>query len=369
MTDSTEHSGAPTGDAFPAEASLGRLFDLSLDLLCIAGLDGYFKYINPAFTRVLGYRAEDLLSKAFIEFVHPDDREATLAAVEQLARGLDIVDFENRYRAADQSWRWLAWRSTSVPEEGLIFASARDVTDHKLLAALSSRQAAELARSNADLEQFASIASHDLQAPLRAVRNLADWIEQELPDDAPEKVVEYLVTMRGRVDLMTELVVDLLAYSRVGRDGEIAKHTETAQLVETIGELLGPPAGFEIVAEPGLPTLETVQTALEQALRNLIGNAIDHHDRDAGTVTVSARELNGAWEFSVVDDGPGIPPADHEKAFEMLWSCSTGKCRGTGMGLALVKRIVDSVGGCVWIEPTDGRGTTVRFTWPKKIES
>jgi PAS domain S-box-containing protein len=100
------------GDTLPAEASRGRLFDL----LCIASLDGYFKNINPAFTRVLGYRAEDLPSKGFIEFVHPDDREATFAAVEQLAQGLDIVDFENRYRAADESWRWLAWkpRKTSM---------------------------------------------------------------------------------------------------------------------------------------------------------------------------------------------------------------------------------------------------------------
>ena len=168
---------------------------------------------------------------------------------------------------------------------------------------------------------------------------------------------------------MTELVGDLLAYSRAGRDGEAPKPTDTAQIVDTISELFGPPAGFEIVAQPGLPTLETAQTALEQALRNLIGNAIDHHDRDAGGVTVSARELDEEWEFSVVDDGAGIPPANHEKAFEMLWSSSTGKHHGTGMGLPLVRRIVDSVGGRVWIEPTDGRGTTVRFTWPKRVES
>ncbi len=146
----------------PAVGDLERLFNMSLDLLCIAGLDGYFKHLNPAFTTALGYQEEDLLSKGFIEFVHPDDHASTFAAVAQLAEGLDVVDFENRYLAADGSWRWLAWRSTSVPDEGLIFAIARDITEHKQLQELTARQAEELARSNADLEQFASIASHDL---------------------------------------------------------------------------------------------------------------------------------------------------------------------------------------------------------------
>ena len=248
----------------PAVADLERLFKMSLDLLCIAGLDGYFKHVNPAFTRALGYREEDLLSKAFIEFVHPDDHESTLAAVGQLAEGLDVVDFENRYRAADGSWRWLAWRSTSVPDEGLIFAVARDITEHKQLQELAARQAEELARSNADLEQFASVASHDLQSPLRSVGNLADWIEEDLPADVPEKVSENLRTLRDRLEKMQHLVADLLLYARVGRDNEQAEHTDTAALVDAVAKLLGPPEGFEVVAAGDLPVFETTRTPLEQ---------------------------------------------------------------------------------------------------------
>jgi len=369
MDDPAAHDSPPTRQGLPPAESLVRLFDLSLDLLCIAGLDGYFKHVNPAFTRALGYRPEDLLSKAFIEFVHPDDHERTFAAVAQLAEGRDIVDFENRYRAADGSWRWLAWRSTSVPEEGLIFATARDVTDHKRLQELTARQADELARSNADLEQFAAIASHDLQAPLRAVHNLADWIEQELADDASPQVGEHLQTLRDRVDLMTRLVSDLLAYSRIGRHEEKLATTDTAALIAEITELLGVPEGFEVVAAPDLPTLDTIHAPLEQVLRNLIGNALDHHDGEGGTVRVAARRSDGMWEFTVTDDGPGIPAADHDKAFEMLWSTTSGDRRGTGMGLALVRRIVERVGGRVSIDPGAGRGTTIRFTWPEEITS
>lgn len=369
MADSEDSDRGPRNDALPAEASLARLFDLSLDVLCIAGLDGYFKHVNPAFTRILGYEREDLLTSAFIEFVHPEDRDATLAAVEDLAKGRDVVDFENRYRAADGSWRWLAWRSKSVPEEGLIFATARDITDHKRLQALATRQAEDLARSNADLDEFASIASHDLQAPLRAVHTLADWIEQELADDAPAKVTEYLHTMRDRVDLMTRLVTDLLAYSRAGRGDEAGTPTDTARLLEKIEGLLAPPEGITIRSGTELPTLETAPTALEQVLRNLIGNAIEHHDRTEGTITVSARKVGDRWEFRVADDGPGIDPDIHEKVFEMLWSSRSVEAGGTGMGLALVKRIVERFGGRVWIEPSGARGTEVCFTWPERIEA
>ena len=360
----TERSG---GD--PAKEELDRLFSMSLDLLCIAGIDGYFKHVNPAFTRTLGYRQKDLLSKAFIEFVHPEDHENTMAAVEQLAQGLDVVDFENRYRAADGAWRWLAWRSTSVPEEGLIFAVARDITEHKQLQELATRQAEDLARSNADLEEFASIASHDLQAPLRSVRQLARWIEEDFPGDLPEKVADNLQTLCDRVDRMSRLVEDLLAYSRAGRQEEKLETTDTGALVVTIVELLGPPEGLEVVGEESLPVFETTRSPLEQVLRNLVGNSIDHHDRVKGQVTVSARERDEHWEFSVTDDGPGIPSEEHPRVFDMLWSLPGREHQGAGMGLALVRRIVDRAGGRVWLEPGAGRGTTFRFTWPKSIDA
>lgn len=376
MDDAPEEDAAVSADervvpsdkaGSPARAELDRLFNMSLDLLCIAGLDGYFKHVNPAFVRTLGYRHDDLLRKAFIEFVHPDDHESTLAEVAKLAEGIDVVDFENRYLAADGSWRWLAWRSTSVPEEGLIFAVARDVTGQKKLEELAVRQAAELARSNADLEQFAAIASHDLRAPLRAVSNLADWIEEELPADVPDAVAEYLQALRDRVDLMSQLVADLLAYSRVGRDIGATQVTDTAALVSSIAELLGPPEGFDVVKGPGLPVFETARSALEQVLRNLIANAMVHHDRRTGRVTVSAKELEGFWEFSVADDGPGIPQDDRENVFEMLWSATADGDRGTGMGLALVRRIVERVGGRVVLRAGESRGTTFRFIWPARI--
>jgi len=370
MNDSVEGSATiKNGGGIPTPVELERLFNMSLDLVCIAGLDGYFKHINPAFTRTLGYREEDLLSKAFVEFVHEDDHEATFAAVAQLAEGLDVVDFENRYLAADGAWRWLAWRATSLPDEGIIFAIARDITENKKLHQLTVRQAEELARSNADLEQFASVASHDLQAPLRTVANLADWIEEDLPEDLPDKVADNLGTLHNHLEKMQQLVTDLLLYARVGRREERLERTDTAALVAEVAELLGPPDGFEVVANGSLPVFETTRAALAQVFRNLIANALAHHDQPAGRVTVSATDRGEYWEFSVADDGPGIPEGEKHKVFEMLWSRTTTGRDGAGMGLALVKRIVDRHGGRVWLEANDGHGADFRFTWPEDIRA
>jgi PAS domain S-box-containing protein len=352
-----------------ARDELDRLFSLSLDLLCIAGTDGYFKRINPAFERVLGYNREELLSRSFIEFVHPDDREATLAEVENLAKGFPVVDFQNRYRAKDGSFRWLAWRSAPLPEHGLIYAVARDVTEQRRMQEQLARQAGELARSNADLEQFASVASHDLRAPLRVVANLTEWIEEDLPGELPDKVRQHITKLHDRVARMQRLIDDLLSYSRAGRErGEIVR-VDSAAMIRELVSLLAPPEAFVVEVAPEMPVFTTAKAPLEQVFRNLLGNAIQHHDRADGKVVVSCRDRGERYEFSVRDDGPGIPAESQSLVFDMFHKLKPrGRVESSGIGLALVKRIVEVHGGQVRLESEPGRGATFRFSWPKTIE-
>lgn len=350
------------------EQELDRLFTLSLDLLCVAGTDGYFKQVNPAFEKVLGYSRDELLSQSFMEFVHPDDCERTVREVERLAQGLPVVDFRNRYRAKDGSWRWLAWRSAPVPERALIYGVARDVTEQIRIEKQMERQAAELARSNADLEQFAYAASHDMRAPLRQIGTVAGWVEEELGDAASDSVRGHLDTLRGRVRRLDAMIEDLLAYHRAGRGDAMIERADVAAMVRDLAELIGPPPGFTIEAGAGLPVFDTAHSALELVLRNLIGNAVKHHDRPDGRVTVSARELPEGYEFTVADDGPGIPEAHRDKIFGMFHTLRPrDEVEGTGIGLSLVKRLVERYGGRVWVESGTPRGTRFLFTWPRRV--
>ncbi len=355
-------------DARRRDLERQRLFELSIDMLCVAGMDGYFKQVNPAFLRVLKYSREELLSRPFVDFVHPDDRERTIAEVEQLNRGEPTVDFENRYRARDGRYLWLSWHAAPLTGLGLIYAVARDVTHEKETQALMIEQAHALERSNADLEQFAYTASHDLRAPLRGIDHLLEWVEQDLTGATPEKVREHVERLKLRVKRMDTLIDDLLTYYRSGRLDENLSQVDVTALVESIAQLLAPPPGFTIRTEGRIPVVETARAPLELVLRNLIGNAIKHHDRDHGTVTVRVAAAGPFYRFEVADDGPGIPAEHLERVFSMFSQLkSRDQVEGTGMGLALVRRIVTLHGGEVHARSGNGRGTAFHFTWPVKL--
>ncbi|UCF66068.1 MAG: PAS domain S-box protein, partial [Acidobacteriota bacterium] len=352
-----------------AEAELDRLFELSLDLLCVAGTDGYFKHINPAFERVLGYSNGELLSRSFIEFVHPDDRDSTLERVEELAKGLPVVDFKNRYRAKNGAYRWLSWRSASLPEQGLIYAVARDIADEKRVQERLARQAEELARSNADLERFAYVASHDLRAPLRSIAQLAEWIREESATALPDEAREHLTLLDEQVRRLDGLIEDLLRFARAGHERVAGEQVDTATMIGELTSLLALPRGFLVEIEGEMPVLHTARAPLEQVFRNLLSNAIEHHDRSTGTVRVSAISSGERVEFVVADDGPGIPEQQRERIFKMFETLpSSAEHPGSGIGLALVRRLVEAFGGRVWVESTGERGATFRFTWPQRIE-
>ncbi len=358
-----------SGAVGESREELQSLFDLSLDLLCVAGTDSYFKQINPAFERALGYSKEELLRRSFLEFVHPDDRASTVREVERLAQGFPVVDFQNRYQAKDGSYRWLAWRSAPRPERGLIYAVARDITEQKRTERLLARRTAELERSNRDLEEFASVASHDLRAPLRAIIHLAEWIEEDMPGEMPEDIQDKLRKLRHQVQRMQTLTDDLLAYARAGREASAATEVDTAQLIREVIAFLQVPETFQIELGPDLPVFHTFKAPLEQVLRNLISNAVKHHDRDGGRIAIQVTEGRDVYEFRVSDDGPGIPPESQEQVFRMFQRLQPGaSVEGSGLGLSLVKRIVESCGGRIQVE-SEGRGTTFTFTWPKQAAS
>ncbi|MGD8452835.1 MAG: ATP-binding protein [Phycisphaerae bacterium] len=228
-------------------------------------------------------------------------------------------------------------------------------------------KATELARSNSELEQFAYIASHDLRAPLRAIDHLSQWIEEDIATLLTGETRENMQLLRGRVSRLEALLDDLLDYSRAGRVGTEVREMDTAMAVQDIVALLDPPVGFTVETFGILPTFRTAVGPLEQVLRNLIGNAIKHHDRTSGRVEVSVEEGDEFYEFTVADDGPGIPDRLRNKAFQMFQTLRPrDEVEGSGMGLAVVRKLVEWQGGTIRLDcGPDGRGAVFRFTWRK----
>jgi signal transduction histidine kinase len=225
----------------------------------------------------------------------------------------------------------------------------------------------KLQERNQELDRFVSIAAHDLKAPLRAIANLSEWIQEDLSDriSADDRQFQLL---RDRVKRMDALIDGLLRYSRVGTaELEIETVDINQILTETI-DSLSPPASFEIEIASNMPTLSTKRLLLSQVFANLISNAIKHHERVDGRIEIAVEDRGDRYRFSIADDGPGIAiGADRDRVFEIFQTLRpvTDSTANTGIGLALVKKIVEGEGGKIWLDDECERGCRFYFTWLK----
>jgi PAS domain S-box-containing protein len=252
-------------------------------------------------------------------------------------------------------------------DEGpMVVAALIDLTDRKAAEKALKAHAKELERSNQELDRFAYIASHDLKAPLRAIDHLAHWIAEDAGEVLPESSRADLVLLQQRVGRMAELLDSLLAYSRIGRNQSEPEAIDLGCLVRDILAMLEIPDAFTVTVAADLPTLQAPKTPVDLVLRNLIGNALKHHDRADGCLAISGRDLGDRVEVMVADDGPGIAPVYHEQIFQMFQTLKPrDEVEGSGIGLALVKKTVEHYGGTIAVEAEETAGAQFRLTWPK----
>jgi PAS domain S-box-containing protein len=470
-----------------AEQERDRFFSQSIDLLAIGNFEGYFERINPAFEQLLGFTEAEFVSRPFVDFVHPDDREATLAAAQSLAEGEIVVDFENRCQCKDGSDVWVSWNATPYQQSNCWYGVGRDITlrksqsaallqserkfsaifnqtfqlmglvnlDGVLLevnqAALDSiaapeseiigksfwdapwwhteqlqqqlrdaiansasgqfvryevefpnlsggvtitdfslkpmfdevgrvesivaeahditerKQAqADLEQRNQELDSFVYIVSHDLKAPLRGIANLSQWIEEDFEGSLSVVNQQQMTLLRSRIYKMEATIDGLLEYARIGMAVEAVESVCIAELLADVIDSIAPPPTFKISLPPELPTLSTRRLPLFQVLANLIGNGIKHHHSEAGSIQISIEDRGDCYEFAIADDGSGIAPEHHDRMFKIFQAVNPqNRSDSTGIGLAIVKKIVEAEGGTIWLESELGKGTTFYFTWPK----
>ncbi|PRY14434.1 phospho-acceptor domain-containing protein [Pontibacter ummariensis] len=226
-----------------------------------------------------------------------------------------------------------------------------------------------LKKINSELDQFAYVVSHDLKAPLRAINSLAEWIEEDLGSDLDQEIKHNLQLMRGRVFRMENLINGILDYSRIGRKELPKQHFSCFRLVEETIESLALPDSVSIEVSSTLPELNTERILLQQVFTNLISNAVKYNDKPHPVIQVGARELARSYEFWIADNGPGIGKEYHEKVFGIFQTMEARDTKeSTGIGLAIVKKIVSEKGCSIRIESEEGMGSRFVFTWPKSAD-
>ncbi len=327
-------------------------------------------YFSSRWKNMLGYD-DDEIEDCFVALqtlIHPDDLGEVLAAwYDCMDGGRDIFEVEYRMKTRAGEYCWIQARGLVLLDgRGNPVRMAGSHTD------ISKRKQAfaELESINRELEQFAYVTSHDLKAPLRAIANLSQWIEEDLQAVMTDDTRKQMALLRGRVKRMEALINGILQYSRAGRVDMEIETVDVAELLAEILDGLDYPDDFHIDILSEMPVLETARVPLTQVFSNLISNAIKYHEGPGGRVLISMKDRGEYYEFSVADNGPGIAPEYHEKVFKIFQTLQArDKLESTGVGLTLVKKIVEELGGEVTLDSAEGEGATFRFTVLKQPAS
>jgi len=357
-----------------SETRFRQTFEYAEDGIAHVGLDGRFRLVNRRLCEMLGYAEAELLDRSVKEISHPDDRDLSDAPRSRMRDGeVRSVRLDKRYLRRDGAAIWVDLIVALVRDtEGTPryeIAIFNDITERKHAEAALRAAHEELKRSNSELEQFAYVASHDLQEPLRMVSSYTQLVlrryGERLDGDARE-FMNYVVDGAAR---MKQLIEDLLAYSRVGTRGKEFQPVEVeAALRRAITNLRTAmeESSASVTWDP-LPAVKADDGQLAQLFQNLIGNALKFRSASVPRIHVSSREDPHEWEFTVADNGIGIEPQYFERIFMVFQRLHTkGDYPGTGIGLAICKKVVERHGGRIWVESRPGEGSVFRFTLPRE---
>jgi PAS domain S-box-containing protein len=367
------------------EIERDRLFNLSQNFFCIADFDGYFKRLNPAWES-LGFSLAELLSRPFIDFIHPDDREATIREMEGIHTGRESIHFENRYRCGDGSYRWLLWNAAPVVDQRLIYASARDITEIKMFEQELKRNNMELETRNREVEEasrlkseFLANMSHELRTPLNGIIGFSELMYNEEIGPVSSEHKEFLGDILTSGRHLLQLINDILDLSKV-EAGKLEFRPEEMDVSKTIQEVCDilramsakKHIDVKYSVDQRVHSVFVDPGKFKQVLYNYLSNALKFTP-ERGRVRVVASLVGDAeFRIEVQDSGIGIHERDMSRLFvefQQLDEGASKKYQGTGLGLALTKKIVEAQGGRVGVTSAIGTGSIFFAVLPRRAQS
>jgi PAS domain S-box-containing protein len=362
------------GQIRDSEAHTRALLSNLIDGVASIDEQGVIKTFNPAAERIFGYAGNEIIGRDVnLLFPKPtpeqgrqaDDFRQYLEKGEPKALGVpsEVTGLRKSGTAFPMD---LAVVEMHGGEHRMFVAIVRDISKRKLEEEQKARLMDELESANEELRNFAHVVSHDLKAPLRAIGALADWLSTDYADKFDDEGKEHMRLLVSRVHRMSNLIDGILQYSRVGRVREALVELDLNQVVLEVIDLLSPPSNITIKVENPLPRIIAEPTRIQQIFQNLLSNAIKYMDKPRGDIRIACSVEGEQWKFAIADNGPGIESRHFERIFQLFQTLAPrDRIESTGVGLALVKKIVEMYSGQIWIESKAGDGSTFFFTLPK----
>lgn len=331
--------------------------------------DDVIQMANQSFCKMSGFQQVELLGKKASDVMQVQNKNFILAKTKERKEGKsDSYEVEVLDKLGDRKY-WLISGAPRYDTDNKIMGSIGihlDITNQKILELQKERLLKELENSNKGLQEYAHIVSHDLKSPLRSISALSTWIYEDYKDVLDAAGKHNLHLMQEKVAAMDKLIQGILEYSTANNSALDKAQVDLNQVVANIGDTIFIPEHVQLLVPKELPVILADATKMQQLFQNIIGNAVMHIEREKGLVEVLFSESESHWSFTIKDNGVGIPKEYHEKIFQIFQSIGN-KERSTGIGLSIVKKIIDRYGGEIWVDSEVGTGTAFHFTLQKEI--
>jgi len=348
-------------------SELQGVFENIVDAYVIMDINGNILKFNEAATELFGYDIEQE-SLNVAKLIYREDFEYAMTSFAELQTQGFFKNYEARVYTKSREVRWVHINASLVLDKnGIVIAAqgiVRDITDIRTLRLQKEKLLKRLEKSNDELQEYAHIVSHDLKSPLRSISALVSWTKEDNKGKLDDASLQNFDHIEMTLEKMEQLISDVLTYSSVGVSDAKDRDVDTYALVKELVDILYVPDHITVNIDKNLPTIKGDKTKLQQLFQNLISNAVKFSDKDEGKIDVKVKDLPSYFEFSVSDNGIGIKEKFHDKIFKIFHSLNKSK-DSTGIGLSIVKKIVDLYEGQIWLESEPGKGTTFYFTLKK----
>lgn len=341
---------------------LSLIAEKNINSVVICDVEGRIEWVNSSFTRMSGYDNQELVGiKPGALLQGPETDPETVAYLKnQISKGQPFnCEIINYSKWGEKYWVKIQGQALYNKKGEIIryFAIEENISNKKLLENQREELVTNLAKTNKELEDYAQIVSHDLKSPLRSIHSLITWIKEDSDKAFGEQTLQYFSMIENKVEKMDHLIQGILTYSKIDKEDLVKENVNTHQIIQSIVDIIHIPAHISITIKNQLPTIRADRYRIQQLFQNIIGNAVNYIEREEGLVEISSEEFKDYYVFSIKDNGVGIAKEHHEKIFNTFQSYTKSE-HSTGLGLSIVKKVVDAYKGEIWIESELGQGST-----------